>query len=269
MTACHHIRDAQQELAKWHCEVFCSNCTAAAHFGALYGASGYLRQLSSQHTRCTSCVMPPPPWPGSTGSWVDLVSSQTASFQPPASQTTQRVRVPKPAAKHNSANSCSPPVFRPGIRLQQQIQAAQEQEQQQQQCRVVSCKPGMNREAEKDHLAAVVRLLACAALAWKCVVHHCYELAAVPVPITGCPPEGFSSAPLLSLTYKVTSHCVLCCNCYCKRRDLQFALGRDGAAALQAASLTRTTAAAAASKQQPAASVKEQLIDQVRDHIIT
>ncbi|WIA14343.1 hypothetical protein OEZ85_002872 [Tetradesmus obliquus] len=43
---------------------------------------------------------------------------------------------------------------------------------------------------------------------------------------------------------------------------VQFALGREGAAALQHASLARTTAAAAAAKQRPAASVKEQLVDQ-------
>jgi hypothetical protein len=98
---------------------------------------------------------------GSTASWVDLVSSQTASFQPPTSQTSQRVQAPKPAAKHSSASS--PPAFRPSIRLQQHIQAAQEQDQQQQQhqqqCARLSCKPGMNREAEKDRLAAVVSIL--------------------------------------------------------------------------------------------------------------
>ncbi|WIA34527.1 hypothetical protein OEZ86_012850 [Tetradesmus obliquus] len=45
-----------------------------------------------------------------------------------------------------------------------------------------------------------------------------------------------------------------------------FALGREGAAALQHASLARTTAAAAA-KQRPAAPVKEQLVDQVIEEL--
>jgi hypothetical protein len=44
----------------------------------------------------------------------------------------------------------------------------------------------------------------------------------------------------------------------------QFALGREGAAALQEASHTRTKAAAAAFKQNSAAPVKEQMIDQVK-----
>jgi hypothetical protein len=45
----------------------------------------------------------------------------------------------------------------------------------------------------------------------------------------------------------------------------QFALGREGAAALQQSNVIRTNAAAAAAKQKHAAPVQEQLIDQVRD----
>uniref|UniRef100_A0A383WFE1 Uncharacterized protein n=1 Tax=Tetradesmus obliquus TaxID=3088 RepID=A0A383WFE1_TETOB len=157
------------------------------------------QQATSQFSKETASFMR-----GSTGSWVDLVSSQTASFQPPASQATQLVQVPRPSPKRSSPGKL--PAFRPSIQLQQQMQAAQDAEQQQQQqhqqqCRRVSCKPGMDREAEKDHLAAV------------------------------------------------------------------FALGREGAAALQHASLARTTAAAVAAKQRPAASVKEQLVNQVIEEL--
>jgi hypothetical protein len=46
----------------------------------------------------------------------------------------------------------------------------------------------------------------------------------------------------------------------------QFALGREGAAALQQSHVMRTNAAAAAAaKQKHAAPVQEQLVDQVRD----
>jgi hypothetical protein len=203
---------------------------------------------------------------GSTASWVDLVSGQTASFQPPASQTSQRVRAPRPAAaKHSSPGS--PPAFRPSIRLQQQIQAAKEQDEQQQQhqqhCARLSCKPGINREAEKDRLAAVVRA---------CVAHYCcciqceYSFVKLSAILNHLSSHSHIAAPLAVEGIQMYCQQLLpalpCCRAVCSGQ------GRSSSAATVQPDSYKCSSSQAA-KQQHAAPVQEQLIDQVRDHAVS